>query len=130
MAHVLVIEDEELMRSVIVAALTHAGHNVTEAADGLEAVKQFRAAPSDLIITDILMPESDGLDVLMTLAQEKNPVPVIVMSGIPGDSALYLRAAKDLGAVRTLEKPFTMEVLVAVTKDVLHEHAPRRGTRT
>jgi CheY-like chemotaxis protein len=129
MAHILVVEDEELMRSVIVAALKHAGHSVIEAADGLEAVKQFRADPSDLIITDILMPESDGLDVLITLAREKKKVPVIVMSGIPGDSALYLRAAKDLGAVRTLEKPFTMDVLVAVTKDVLHEYAPRRAKR-
>jgi CheY-like chemotaxis protein len=130
MAHVLVVEDEELMRSVIVAALSHAGHRVTQAADGHEAVKQFRGDPSDLIITDILMPESDGLDVLIALAREKKKVPVIVMSGIPGESALYLRAAKDLGAVRTLEKPFTMDVLLAVTKDVLHEHTPRRKKRT
>lgn len=119
MAHILVIDDEAPMRHVMASTLKAAGHSVSEAADGRDAAVQFRKANFDLIITDILMPERDGLEIIMNLQLDNARVPIIAMTGMVTDSALYLKIAKNLGAWRTILKPFTAEQLLALTSEVL-----------
>ncbi len=125
MAYILVVDDEEPMRNIVVAALVQCGHVVAQAADGREAVLKIQTMSPDLIITDILMPESDGLEILMNLARENRKIPVIAMTGIPGEAALYLGIARRLGAVRTLAKPFTIEELTRAINEVLDLQMPR-----
>jgi len=119
MAHILVVDDEGPIRSLIAHVLTNEGHVVSQAADGREALEKIRAQSPSLVITDILMPESDGIELLISLTREGQKVPVIAMTGIPPESVPYLRIAHSLGAVRTLAKPFAMAELVRMTKEAL-----------
>ena len=124
MAHVLVIDDEPDIRMFVATALQRAGHSCSEAGDGREAARLLRERTFDVVITDILMPERDGLETIMRLKQERNPVPVIAMSGMPADSAMYLRVAQQLGASLALAKPFTVDQLVEAVTEVLKQPRP------
>jgi DNA-binding response OmpR family regulator len=119
MAHILIVDDEPEIRAFIAAALDWAGHTFSEAGDGREAARKIQAAPFDLIITDIIMPERDGLEMIMDLRREGNVMPVIAMTGMPIDSLLYLKAAQQLGASRALTKPFTVQELLKAVNEVL-----------
>src|SRR5262245_58377489 len=105
MARILVVDDEKMVRNVVASTLRKEGHRVSEAANGREAAEEFQIDPPDLIITDILMPESDGLDMMMTLRAQSTVPPVIAMTGLSAHSQLYLDIAQSLGAQRTLAKP-------------------------
>jgi DNA-binding NtrC family response regulator len=113
MARILLIEDEDGLRRMLRLALEQVGHTVTEAADGREAVRLHRVDPTDLVITDIQMPEKDGLEVLMDLRRESPDVKVIAMSGGGRlvSHAQALEMAVPLGAITTLTKPFRLEQL-------------------
>ena len=119
MAKILVVDDEAPIRQVIARVLTRAGHEISEAADGAAAASKLKAEPFDLVITDIVMPNLDGLETLMNLARDGEKVPVIAMSGIYPQSSLYLKVAKSLGARLTLSKPFNESELVAAVENVL-----------
>ncbi len=119
MAHILLVDDEIAIRSLIAGVLAREGHVVSQAADGREALEKVRAAPPELVITDILMPEWDGIGLMMSLSREGWKVPVIAMTGIPPESVPYLRIAHSLGAVRTIAKPFSMSELVRMTNEAL-----------
>ena len=110
MAIILVIDDEKAVRDTMRRLLERQGHEVREAANGREALK---AAPDyDLVITDINMPEMDGIEVIMALAERRPGLPVIAISGggrLPKD--LLLSSADMLGAVQTLPKPFDLSEL-------------------
>jgi two-component system response regulator (stage 0 sporulation protein F) len=125
MAQILVVDDDDMVRQVIVSALTREGYTVAEAANGREAVEQLKLRPSDLVITDILMPERDGLETIISLSGESRNVPIIAMTGLSSHSALYLEMAQTFGALHILEKPFEMAELVRITREVLAEH-PRQ----
>lgn len=129
MARVLVIDDDEAVRNMVVAALAHAGHLVTAAANGRKGLELFRAEPADLIVTDIVMPERDGVEVMMTLRKEFPGVPVIVMSGSAINSTLYLNIAQKLGARCKLEKPFSAATLLRAVDEVSRESASRNATQ-
>ena len=121
MARLLVIDDDEMVREVIASALQRAGHAVSQAANGREAAERIKQKPVDLVITDILMPERDGLETIISLNREHGPVPIIAMTGLSSHSALYLEMARTFGAVRILEKPFEMSELVRITEEILSE---------
>jgi DNA-binding NtrC family response regulator len=123
MARILVIDDDEMVREVIVTALTRAGYTVAQAANGREAAAQMKAEPAELVVTDILMPEQDGLETIMTLNRENGPVPIIAMTGMSSRSALYLEMARTFGALRILEKPFEMSELVRIAGEILGKPA-------
>lgn len=118
MPHILVVDDEEAMRTMIADYLVGEGHVVTRAADGREAMGYVRAKRPDLVITDIRMPEWNGIQFIMALTREGIRVPVIAMTGVPPDSVPYLRIARGLGAVRVLAKPFAMVELTRLIADV------------
>lgn len=127
MANILLIEDEVLHRRVIVTALNHAGHSVREAKDGRNAMQYWEGEVPDLVITDIFMPESDGLETIMALRRVNVVTPIIAISGHSGDSGHYLRVAQSLGAQRTLAKPFSVDELLGAVSDTLAGPVQRAG---
>ena len=109
MARILLIEDQPDVRRSLVRMLERVDHSVDEAGDGREALALFDDAPPDLVITDINMPEMDGLEFINALRRRRTGVPVIAMTGGGAlDKSLLLTSAGLLGAVERLEKPFRM----------------------
>ncbi len=127
MSHILVIDDDDMVRDPILSVLRRAGFTVEEASNGREAAEKFKAQPADLVITDILMPERDGLETIMNFSQETGGVPIIAMTGLSSRSALYLEMARTFGAVRVLEKPFELSELLSVTRELLAKKRPAAG---
>lgn len=119
MPSILVVDDDEMVRDAIASALKRADYSVLEAADGREAASRFKTEPVDLVITDILMPERDGLETIQALNRGADSVPIIAMTGLSSRSSLYLEMARTFGAVRVLEKPFELTELIRVTKELL-----------
>ena len=113
MARILLIDDDDALRTMIRFALEAKGHAITEARDGREALRLHRLVPAELVLTDIQMPERDGLEVLMDLRRESPDVKVIAMSGGGSivSSAASLEMAAPLGAIASLAKPFKLEAL-------------------
>jgi CheY-like chemotaxis protein len=113
MARILLIDDYDLVRGLLREALELAGHTVIEARNGAEGVDLFRQAAADLVITDIVMPNTDGLAVVMALREHVPPVHIIAISGAGPSAEDYLDLAYRMGAVKVLLKPFTIAALIA-----------------
>lgn len=112
---VLLLEDDEIMRPMLTQMIQRLGHEVVAAPNGRIGLDLIRQAPPDLVITDLLMPEMDGIETILKLRQLAPALRVIAISGGGRlSSADYLHMAKRLGAVATLEKPFEREELKAV----------------
>ena len=117
---ILLIEDDDAYREVLANALVEHGYAVTQAADGEKGVKLFRTAPTDLVITDIVMPNQEGTATIEELHRDYPELGIIAMSGgAAQDPVLYLKIAGLLGATRTLEKPFDLPTLLTAIKEVL-----------
>ncbi len=124
MARILLIDDDTLVRASLAAALRHLGHAVTEAADGAEGLRAFRDQPAELVLTDIVMPEQDGLDVIRYLRSAAPATRIIAMSGATVHTpVLYLRMAAQFGADATLAKPIELGVLRRTVDEVLGRSA-------
>lgn len=94
--------------------LTAMGHTVEEARDGEQGIAQYEREPADVVLTDLIMPEKEGIETIMELKRKHPNVKIIAMSGGGRVTAAdYLQLAKKLGAIRTLAKPFTNEALRA-----------------
>jgi two-component system response regulator (stage 0 sporulation protein F) len=120
MATILIIDDEEPIRALLRFALEAAGYEVTEAANGRQGLERYRRRPTDLIIADMLMPELNGLDLLLDLTREFLHAKVIAISGAGGETN-ELDVAKLLGARQTFEKPFSIpQLLDAVRYELDH----------
>lgn len=81
MARILIIDDNDDLRTVICGVLESAGHEVVQAADGVQGIELQRRSPVDLAITDILMPEKEGVETIRDLAREFPALRIIAMSG-------------------------------------------------
>jgi CheY-like chemotaxis protein len=126
MAVVLVIEDDEHLRRLLRTVLERAGYTVEEAANGAAGLKQFSIRPADVVVTDIIMPEKEGLETIIELKRDYPHVKIIAISG--GGAALdaqYLPSAKALGADRTLEKPFEPREVIEAVGGLLREASAR-----
>jgi two-component system response regulator (stage 0 sporulation protein F) len=120
MATILVIDDEELVRVLLRTALEAEGYEVTEAVNGRQGLELYRHKPTDLVITDIVMPELSGLGMLLELMREFIDVKVIAISGAGGEKNV-LDVAKLLGARQTFQKPFNVpQLLGAVRYELEH----------
>jgi len=121
MARILVVDDEPAIRSMLERMITRLGHEVSVAPDGDEALRQFRAAPFDLVITDLMMPERDGIETIRELVR-LGQVRVIAMSG-GGRSGqtMPLKIAKHVGAMVILSKPFSNQELEHAIEAALSE---------
>jgi two-component system response regulator (stage 0 sporulation protein F) len=113
MARILVIDDHDSVRLLLRSVLERAGHEVTEASNGRLGLAVYRERPVDLVVTDICMPEMNGLDLILELTHAFLNVKVIAMSGAQ-DTERSLDAAKLLGARQTLQKPFDMDALLKI----------------
>jgi CheY-like chemotaxis protein len=119
-ASILVVDDNDQLRATIGRALKGAGHDVVLAANGKSAVALLPTVPYDLVLTDIVMPDMEGLELIRAVRKANPAARIIAMSGGGrGAAEDYLTLAKNFGAAATLEKPFNLEVLVRTIEDVL-----------
>lgn len=120
MSSILLVEDDEGTRSMLRRALQQAGYNILEAEDGRVAFKLLADQSVDLVITDIIMPEVEGIELMRMLRTSKPRLPVIAISGggRMGPEG-YLHLAKTIGAAKILAKPFEVEELLAAIKELL-----------
>jgi CheY-like chemotaxis protein len=110
---ILVVDDEEDMRELLRLRLVAAGHRVATASNGREAVRILGLERFDLVLTDILMPEEDGLELIAAIRASQPDMPIIAMSGGGRKSQIdHLQAAGTFGAKALLEKPFSNEALL------------------
>jgi CheY-like chemotaxis protein len=120
MARILLVDDDEYVRRPVRANLENAGHSVDEVANGREAVAAYLHEPYDVVVTDLIMPEQEGLETIMQLRQHDPAVRVIAISGGGRVNATnYLNVARSLGAQKTLTKPFTTDELLEAIQVVL-----------
>jgi len=113
MARILVVDDEEFARFTMREILEDAGHDVAEAVNGVEGLALQKARPFDIIITDIIMPEKEGVQTIIELRRDFPELPVIAVSGGGRTRNLdFLKIAKEHGAKRILPKPFSEEQLL------------------
>jgi len=123
MARILIIEDDDQFRTMLRKMLETAGYNdIEEAANGSIGVKLFRQHTFDLVITDIVMPDKEGLEMITELVRDYPGIKIIAMSGggRTGTQS-YLKMAKYLGAGRTLAKPFEYPDLIDAVQELLNE---------
>ena len=122
---ILVIDDEEMVRDLIATALERAGHEVVTAVDGEEGLVRFRERRPEVVVTDMIMPNRDGIETILALQQEAPEVPVIAICGVSRGRRLnYLAMAVKLGAVEALPKPFAPQDLVEAVGRALARRRP------
>ncbi len=120
MARILIIDDEPQIRSMLKLMLERDGYEVVEAPDGVEGISVYRQNPTDLIITDLIMPNKDGIGMIIDLKKEFPEVKIIAMSGGGLNKPDgYLKGAKKLGASCTLTKPIDREEILRVVAAIL-----------
>jgi DNA-binding NtrC family response regulator len=120
MARILLVDDEATVRELIELVLQLDAHEVTLAGDGDQAIQAIEQSDFDLVITDLVMPGKEGIETIMEIRQLRPELRIIAMSGGGrGNAGDYLAMAAQLGAARTLEKPFTNDALLTVVREVL-----------
>ena len=118
---ILVIDDDEQMRTLLRQVMEWAGHEVIEAGNGREGVQKYRKQPSDLVITDLIMPEKEGLETINLLKKEYPGLKIIAISGGGRiGPEVYLPAAQELGADKVFTKPFDVHELAETVKELLN----------
>lgn len=130
MACILVIDDESLLREEAVETLSRDGHDVFHAANGNEAMKLIRTRPIEIIVTDIIMPEMNGFDVIREVRREFDhlrDVRIIAMSngGMLANPAIFLDQSEKFGADYLLPKPFSLDQLRMAITSVLANPPPQ-----
>ncbi len=116
-ARILVADDEAGVRGFLRKVLEQSGYEVIEAADGKQALRQARAGHVDLVITDIIMPEQEGVETIQALRKEMPDIGIIAISG--AYQGQFLKVAQMLGAAAALSKPVSAELLLARVAEVL-----------
>ena len=121
-SRILLVDDDHLFAEVIQNALTLFGYAVVRASDGKEALKLYEPQTFHLVITDLIMPDMEGVELIMKLQQRDPSVRVIAMSGGGRNNPeAYLAVAERIGAVKTLAKPFPLETLRVAVAECLDE---------
>ncbi len=121
MARVLLIDDNRQIRDWFRIILEEEGYEVDEAGDGNEGIRQYKEKPADIVITDILMPEKDGLETIMELWRDNPDVKIIAISGGARtlDADMCLRHARIFGAMRSFSKPVRRDELITAVAELL-----------
>jgi len=120
MKNILVIEDNEHLLRMILDLLGRSGYHVISAIDGVAGMQAYHQAKPDLVITDIIMPDKEGLEVIMELAKETPKPKIIAMSGGGMmQPRTYLALADKLGADEVIQKPFRPAELLSLIEKLL-----------
>jgi len=114
---ILIVDDEPQIRNMLRDWLTRSGYDVVDAPDGKQAIEILRRESFDVVVADILMPEKDGLEVIMYL-QRESPLTKCVAISSPSNR-VFLQSAQLLGATRVVEKPLTGADVESAIRDVL-----------
>ena len=114
---VLIVEDETRIRELLSRKMEQCGYRVSEAQDGKEAIRILGEEEVDLVISDIMMPEQDGLEVIMHLKKEHPEIQIIAISA-PGNE-VFLNSAKALGASRVFQKPFGLDEIARAVQELI-----------
>ncbi len=114
---ILVVDDDDAVRRLLRTMLESAGYEVREAPNGKVAMREFDREPADLLITDIFMPEQEGMETIGALRRTHPSLGIIAISGMAGD--YYLKMAELLGARATLLKPLRMDTLLEAVRTAL-----------
>jgi len=121
MPGILIVEDDVELREMLNVSLVRRNFSVFEASNGKEAILHFKPSITDVVVTDIIMPEEDGLKVIMKLRELKPSIKIIAISGGgkagPGS---YLNLAKALGANAIFSKPFPINDLITKIEELLN----------
>jgi DNA-binding response OmpR family regulator len=119
MSHILVVEDDDQFREMIRAVLEQAGYEVRIAEDGEKALRLLRQQAADLVVTDIVMPNKEGLETIIELRKSFCEVKIIGISGAGGEGPRsYLRMAERLGADRTFTKPLNLPQFLDAVREL------------
>jgi CheY-like chemotaxis protein len=110
------VDDNQALRELLVESLQHSGYEVESAADGCAALKIYRQSSFDLVITDLVMPEKEGLETIIDLRKIQPKIKILAISG-----TAYLPLAGKLGATQLLSKPFTVSQILERIKTLLDE---------
>lgn len=125
MPGVLIVEDDNELREMLKISLLRRNFTVLEAQNGKEAISHFKPSVTDLVVTDLIMPEEDGLKVILKLKELKPSLKIIAISGGgkagPGS---YLNLAKALGADAVYSKPFSINDLIAKIEELITVEQP------
>lgn len=121
MARILVIDDDASIRALLREILVEEGHEIEESPDGRAGLRRFKQYHPDLVMTDILMPEKDGVELIMELKEVNPSIRIVAMSGGGRglDAAFNLRMARDFGANCLLVKPFGRTQALDVVREAL-----------
>lgn len=120
MRKILIIDDDEQMRDLLCRTMEYAGFTADAAADGRKGLRLFEKKSYDLVITDLIMPEQEGMETITFLRKEYPNIKIIAISGggrIGPET--YLPAAKELGADDVLAKPFSIDEITSAVKSLL-----------
>lgn len=115
--NILVVDDEPQIRDILRRKLEKSGYGVCEAANGQEAIDELRRTHFDLVLADILMPEKDGLEVIMFVQREQPDVKCVAISA--PSNRVFLQSAKLLGATRIIEKPFEIQEVENIVRELI-----------
>jgi DNA-binding response OmpR family regulator len=119
MKRILVIDDDPQFRGYMATLLRKRGFEVVEADGGRKAIELARGTPVDLVITDIVMPDMEGLETIRRIQAGSQGAKIVAISGGGSGRMDYLRFAQDLGADATLKKPFSPSELMALINRLL-----------
>ena len=120
MARILIIDDQTAVRNSLRALLERAGYEVDDAGDGRAGLRLHAARPADVIITDLFMPDFDGIETILELRRAYPAVKIIVISGGDSTGRLDMRTqAQLLGAHRMFPKPLETQELLNAVRELL-----------
>ena len=124
-ARILLVDDEEMVRMQIRSSLELEGYEVREASNGREAMEMLASYKPDLMITDILMPEKEGIETIREARQQQADIKIIAISGgVRSENMDFLKIAKRLGADLALGKPFGRQLLLDMVHQLLGPPSP------
>jgi DNA-binding NtrC family response regulator len=121
MARVLIVDDEQMILDTLSEMLKETGHEVKVAIDGRAALKHIKNQPFDVAIVDVLMPQMDGLELMMAARQISPDMKVVAISGARHHARNMLDVAKVMGAKRILRKPFQKDELISAVQECLSD---------
>lgn len=120
MPHILLVDDDEMSRHAVQRMLERAGHTVESTSSGREAIDHYQAGAVDLLVTDLIMPEMDGLEIIQEVRRKDPGARILAISGGGRVQAEeYLSVARKFGAVEVLPKPFASQDLKAAVDRAL-----------
>jgi len=129
MARLLIIDDAADLRTTLRDILEAQGYEVIEASNGREGLQRYLLAPLDLVITDLLMPEQEGMETIQAMRRVHRQVKIIAITGGGHTGRMdFLEAAAVLGAQRTLRKPFRQGELLTAVRELMQGEGEGGGT--